>query len=38
MTDVDLEVVHSDNEVECFLDNEVFFGPITEREKEIRVM
>lgn len=37
MTDVDLEVVHSDGEVECFLDNEVFFGPVTEREKEIRV-
>ena len=28
----------SDEEVECFLDpdNEVFFGPVTEREREIR--
>ncbi len=37
MTDIELEVKHSDDEVECFLDNEVFFGPVTEKEKEIRV-
>ena len=38
MTDVrDVAVVRSDDEVECFLDNEVFFGPVTEREKEVRV-
>lgn len=40
MTDTDLEVILdiSDGEVECFLDvdNEVFFGPVTEREREIR--
>lgn len=40
MSDIDLEVIldRSDGEVECFLDvdNEVFFGPVTERE--IKVM
>lgn len=39
MSDIDLEVIldRSDGEVECFLDvdNEVFFGPVTEREIEV---
>lgn len=40
MSDNNLEIVlnSSGGEVECFLDpdNEVFFGPVTEREREIR--
>lgn len=40
MSETPLEAVlnNSNGEVECFLDpeNEIFFGPVTDREREIR--